>query len=131
MIPTIIVPIGKESNRLEDLQAGLIDDTDQPLNRYGPRDLIVLRELAIPILRHLGVRETARQTGLGVGTVSAALNGSSTPRPKALRRYLTTAEAHAETLITQPGLHAEPSTDAKLRQAQRLLASDRGDGHPG
>jgi hypothetical protein len=69
--PTIIQHIGKESNRLEEAQAGLLEDSDEPLNRYDDHDLVVFRELAVPILRHLGVRETARRTGHGLGAVSA------------------------------------------------------------
>ena len=91
--------IGKESNRLEEAQAGLLDDTDEPLNRYDQHDLIVFRELAIPILRHLGVRETARRTNLGFGSVSATLSGRSVPRHNAIARYLVVAAHHAGGLL--------------------------------
>jgi hypothetical protein len=64
--PTNVQHIGKESNRLEEAQAGLLEDSDEPLNRYGDTNLQVFRELVVPVLQRLGVRETARRTGHGL-----------------------------------------------------------------
>lgn len=118
--PTIVTHIGKESNRLEDAQAGLLDNENQTLNRYDDANLSILRDLAVPILRDLGVRETARRTRHGLGAVSEVLNGRSTPRPKALRRYIDTAIEHAHELIYAAGAVADPSTEGQLRQATNL-----------
>jgi hypothetical protein len=79
-------------------------DTDEPLNRYDQHDLIVFRELAVPILRHLGVRETARRTGLGLGSVGAALSGRSIPRTAAIGRYPEIAYEHATDLLKAAGI---------------------------
>jgi hypothetical protein len=121
--PTIIQHIGKESNRLEETHAGLLDDSDDHLSRYGDRDLTVFRELAVPILRQLGVRETARRTGHGLGAVSSALNGRSTPRAAALNHYLDLALEHARELLTAAELEAPTAEEGNLRQAIRLLSS--------
>ena len=118
--PTIVVPIGKESNRLEDTQLGIVGDDDQPLNRYTDHDLIIFRDLAVPILKHLGVRETARRTGHGVGAVSAALNHSSTPRPGALARYLDISLDHARAVLTD-----SPQSQTTDARAVLRLAMDR------
>jgi hypothetical protein len=115
--PTIVRHIGKESNRLEEAQSGLLDDTDEPLNRYDQHDLTVFRELAVPILRHLGVRETARRTGLGLGSVSAALSGRSVPRAVAIARYLGVAGGYAHELLVAAGVQPATGPEAMLRQA--------------
>jgi transcriptional regulator with XRE-family HTH domain len=48
---------------------------------------------ALPQLKKLDVRETARLTGHSVGAVSAVLNGKARPHRARLRRYLEIAEA--------------------------------------
>jgi hypothetical protein len=121
--PTIIVSIGKESNRLEDVQGGLLDDEDHPLHRYSDRDLLIFRELAVPILKHLGVRETARRTGHGVGSVSAALKQTSSPRPKALARYMATSAEHAHAVLEEGPESQARDTTTLLRLAVRHLSA--------
>lgn len=128
--PTIVQHIGKESNRLEEAQLGLLDDADQPLNRYGDAQLSSFRELATPILRHLGVRETARRTKLGLGSVSAALSGRSTPRPGAVARYRRVASDYASELLETAGVTTDGIGDAMLRQAVRLLPEHARTGGP-
>jgi hypothetical protein len=118
----IVRHIGKESNRLEEAQAGLLDDTDEPLDRYDQQDLTVFRELAIPILRHLGIRETARRAGLGLGSVSAALSGRSVPRATAISRYLAVASGHATELLEAAGIQPAGSEEERLRRAIPLIS---------
>jgi hypothetical protein len=83
--------IGKEANRLEEAQAGLLQRTNEVLSVYDDGDLIALRDWALPILRKLGVREVARRTGHSLGAVHAVLQRRAIPRPAALRRYLDAA----------------------------------------
>jgi hypothetical protein len=75
-----ITTIGKESNRLEDAQTGLIEDVDEVVSEYSDYQSRVFCPLIVPILRSVGVRETARRTGYSIGAVSAALAGRSRPR---------------------------------------------------
>jgi hypothetical protein len=119
--PTIIAHIGKESNRLEDAQLGLLDASDDHLNRYSDANRQIFRELVVPILKKLGVRETARRTGLGLGAVSAALSGKSTPRPAAIARYLTIAVERASELLAAAGADPSGHDLAILRQAISVL----------
>lgn len=87
-----VIHIGKESNRLEDVQAGLVQDPDEVVSRYDDVLYERFRLHAVSRLRRLGVRETVRRTGHSVGAVSAALSGRSRPRPAHLRTYLAVAE---------------------------------------
>jgi hypothetical protein len=63
------------------------------------------------------VRETARRTGLGLGSVSAALSGRSTPRPRAISQYLQAAGEHAIEILAAAQIDAAGSDLGKLRQA--------------
>jgi transposase len=125
--PTIILHVGKESNRLEEAQLGLLDDSDQPLNRYGDAQLAVFRELVVPVLKDLGVRETARRTGHGLGSVSAALAGRSTPRFGALCRYTQLALDHAGRLVSAEQTHPSADPQARLAEAVELIRARGGD----
>lgn len=85
---------GKEANRLEEAQAGLFRDVDEILTVYEDPRHLALRQ-ALPVLQALGVREVARRTGHSVGAVHSVLRGQSTPRPRALTRYLALAASPA------------------------------------
>jgi hypothetical protein len=84
-----IAHIGKEANRLEEAQAGLLQRSEELLSAYDDVDQLALQEWALPILRELGVREVARRTGHSLGAVHAVLAETAAPRPEAARRYLT------------------------------------------
>ncbi len=90
-----IVHIGKEANRLEEAQAGLLQRFEEILSAYDDVDPVALREWALPILRKLGVREVARRTGHSLGAAHAVLAGRSTPGEAALRTYLQLATQQA------------------------------------
>jgi hypothetical protein len=115
--PTIIRHIGKKSNQLDDVQAGLLDDSNEPLNRYDGASHQIFRDLIVPVLRRLGVRETARRTGLGLASVSAALGGRSTPRPRAISPYVEAAIEYAAQILAVAKIDAAESDLGKLRQA--------------
>jgi hypothetical protein len=82
--------IGKEANRLEEAQAGLVRDVGEVLNIHENPQQLELQH-ALPVLRALGVREVGRRTGHSFGAVHAVLRGTSLPRSGALSRYLALA----------------------------------------
>src|SRR5437870_4484518 len=96
-----IAHIGKESNRLEDVQVGLVEDLAEVLGEYNDFYTGVFVPLVLPVPRQLGVRETARRTRHSVVAVSAALSGRSRPRQPQLAGYLTTASDHARAWLTE------------------------------
>lgn len=73
--------IGKESNRLEDVQVGLVQDVDDVITEYGISSRNFFMQYAVPVLREIGVREVARRIGASPSAVSAALGGRAVPRP--------------------------------------------------
>ena len=112
--------IGKESNRLEDAQSGLIEDIDEIVNQYDDYYDRVFVPLAVPVLRDLGVRETHRRTGHSVGAVSKALARENPSRPEQaqIRTYVAVAVLYARGQLENIG--TLPATDpiAVLRQYQ-------------
>jgi hypothetical protein len=119
-----ITHIGKESNRLEDRQAGLLDGVDEFLNHYDDFYTSVFGPMVVPILRGLGVRETARRTGHSVGAVSAALSGRSRPRAAQLQRYVDAAETHARTGLAQTGQDVPEGGPIAVMRAYLEMLSD-------
>lgn len=101
--------VGKESNQLEDVQTGLVENHSDVVNSYDDVHGRVFLPLVVPVLRRLGVRETARRTGHGLGAVSAALSGRSTPRRAAIERYVEAAAAAARSQLSASG--REPLDD--------------------
>lgn len=111
--------IGKESNRLEDAHAGLIEDVDEVVNTYDGYFDRVFEPLVLPVLRELGVRETARRTGHSVAAVSRVLTTKRAPaRPhrRQLPRYIDVATAYARELVDDRGIAAGNDPVAILRK---------------
>jgi hypothetical protein len=112
-----VTHIGKESNRLEDAQAGVIEDLDEVVNEYDDYYDRVFVRLALPQLSKLGVRETARRTELSLGAVSEALAGRSRPRRGALDVYLRVAAESVTTDLIGQGISLPLDPVARLRAA--------------
>lgn len=84
------VHIGKESNRLEDVQDGLVTDPDEVYVVY--RDERREWEAALPRVRRIrdekGWRYLAEASGLSERTLRYALNGGTMPHREARVRLL-------------------------------------------
>jgi hypothetical protein len=84
--------VGKESNRLEDVQSGLLQHADEIANSYDDYYTAVFLPTVVPKLRQLGIRETSRRTGISLGAVSAVLSGTARPRARQLAKYRALSE---------------------------------------
>jgi hypothetical protein len=90
-----VTHIGKKANRLEEAQAGLIQQGAEIVASYGNPDQDAVGGWTLPVPRAIGVREVARRTGHSVGAVQAVLAGDPMPRRAALSRYLSLAASWA------------------------------------
>jgi hypothetical protein len=88
--------IGKESNRLEDVEIGLVEDLDEIQSEYDDYYRRVFLPRVLPVLKQLGVRETTRRTGNSLGAVSRVLAGSARPRRASIEAYVAVAKAEAD-----------------------------------
>jgi hypothetical protein len=99
-----IAHIGKESNQLEDIEVGLVEDLEKVQSEYDNHYTRAFVPLVLPMLRRLAVRETARRTGLSVGGVSAVLSGAAKPRNTTMKKYERAAAIHARELLGHQGV---------------------------
>jgi hypothetical protein len=97
-----ITHIGKESNRLEDLRAGL-DKADETLNEFREAGHDEWTTIVLRVLHDLGVREVARRTGFSPSSVQQVCTGASTPRPQNRAVYLQIAAEHARVSLLTIG----------------------------
>ncbi len=80
--PSHVTTIGKETNKLDDVQAGLYATADETLTQYGSRDVEL--EQALAALAHLSGRELQRLTGVDRRTIDRVRQrGEASPRVRA------------------------------------------------
>jgi hypothetical protein len=123
-----VTHIGKESNRLEDAQTGLIEDIDEVVNEYDDYYNRVFVPLVVPPLRALGVRKTARLTGHSAAAVSRVLTTKHEPaRPhrRQLPRYVEVAADFVREQLAEAGHPALDDRVAALRQYAEMLRGPR------
>jgi hypothetical protein len=75
-----VVGIGKEANRLDEVEAGLVHAWDDVQAVYRHPDLDPWRAIVLPVLRELPAAMLAQESGLTVRAVKAARNGRAVPR---------------------------------------------------
>lgn len=74
--------VGKESNKLEEMDAGLVHDWDEVRNIYNdPEDAVWETEI-LPRLKEIPAKELAKAAGISVRAVKAIRNGHAVPQPK-------------------------------------------------
>lgn len=77
--PAYLVHVGKESNKLEEVEAGLEHDPEEVYAEYADPRRDPWRVLVLPVLRDVPARRLSEETGLAVTTVKAARNGRTAP----------------------------------------------------
>lgn len=97
-------------------EAGSVEGVDEVVNEYGDFYSRVFVPLVVPVLRELGVRATARQTGHGIGAVSAALSMESRPRRRALDAYTAAAANFARQRLADQAIAQPAQPVGALRQ---------------
>jgi hypothetical protein len=113
-----LIYIGKEANRLEDVDAGLVHAVDEVQSVYrDPRDDPWLTD-AVPVLGVITRRTLAAAVGVSTRTIKSYLNGHSRPRPDRHAKFVQLAVREARRLVRLQ------STNPELRGcAERLLAT--------
>lgn len=97
-----ITYIGKESNQLEDAQAGLVSDLDEILSEYPDTRRDPFDRLVRPVLHELPVKPTAVAAGVSERTIKGVRAGTTRPRRSTRERLISfTAE------YTREELHAD------------------------
>ena len=115
--------IGKETNRLEEHQAGLVDNPADQLTRYkaGTRD--PWARLVLPVLHHIGQAELRRRTGLSTSALAEILAGRARPHAANRKSLLASAQRHAVAEIKRAGGRAPSNRLAAMHVFTGMLAS--------
>lgn len=74
--------VGKESNKLEEMDAGLVHDWDEVRNIYGDPEKDIWETEVLPKLKQIPAKELAEAAGTSVRAVKAIRNGHEGPRPE-------------------------------------------------
>jgi hypothetical protein len=104
--------IGKEANRLEDVESGLVGDIDDVLTEYVDPIQNPLRTLVLPVLEDLTSRVVGDRIGVNHTTVVRIRNGTA-PNPSVRQKLWALAE---EIAVSQPV--ADRSPQAKALRAE-------------
>jgi len=84
-----VTHVGKESNRLEEVNAGLVHDPEEVYTAYEDPSHGPWQTLVVPVLKHMPRAVLAEQIGLSERSIAAVRNGHALPRAvhqKALTR---------------------------------------------
>ena len=106
--------IGKESNRLDDRNAGLGDLSD--IAEYGDVEREQFDTLVRPVLRKMGVREVARRTGFSLGAVSNTISKGVYPHARQRIVYLKVAGEYCAEELTVHDVNVPRAALARLSQ---------------
>jgi hypothetical protein len=83
--------VGKETNRLEDVENGLVHDWGDVMNVYYDPSLDPWRTTVLPQLKDIPARILAEAAGISTRAVRALRNGHYMPSPEtreAIQRFL-------------------------------------------
>jgi hypothetical protein len=87
--------VGKESNRLEEVEAGLIHDPDEVHTEYVGAQHDPLWEALVAVLKAIPRSWLMRETGLARSTITALRNGHARPTRKTREGLTRAAEEFA------------------------------------
>ena len=117
----LITYIGKESDRIDDLQAGLIDQ-DTVLTTYTDHQR-VWNELIAPAARAIGADAIADTSGLHPSTVRRTLSSHAPPKPSTRTAIQRAANRHAKQELRQRGESVPKDIMATLQRVLDVFAS--------
>ena len=98
-----VTHVGKESNRLEEVEAGVVHDPEEIYTEYADPSHGPWMTLILPVLKHIPARRLHEQTGVSLSQVKAIRNGHAVPRPKAREALIRLACEFAEAALRKSG----------------------------
>ena len=96
-----VVHVGKESNKLEAVEAGVEHDTDEIWTEYADPKRDPWITTALPMLKQMKAKDLAEMTGTSIQSLKAIRNGSQLPR-RALRLSLMQFAKELKSSDTRP-----------------------------
>jgi len=99
-----ITYIGKESNRLDEVEAGIVHDPEEILTEYRDPRLDPWQALVLPVLRDRSGREISEALRLHPTTVKRVRAGRSAPRPEHRAALIALGAEIAGSALTKWGM---------------------------
>jgi hypothetical protein len=103
-VPALLAYVGKESNRLEEVEAGLGHDPDEVWTEYRDPGRDPWRALVLPVLRQVPRAEAARAAGLSERRLRDLLAGRARPRPRHREALTGIAIGFARARLAEQGI---------------------------
>jgi hypothetical protein len=100
--------VGKESNRLEEVEAGLVHDPEEVYTEYTDPAHDAWQTLVVPVLKHMPRAVLAQQAGVSERTIAAIRNGQATPRAAHREALIRAAATFARTQLSDTSQPATP-----------------------
>jgi hypothetical protein len=95
------ISIGKESNRLEEVEHGTIHDWDEVQSEYHDPSADPWRTLVVPVLKTMDRSEIARLSGITERHVARLRNGKQMPSPELRECLMRTTADYARKRINR------------------------------
>ncbi len=99
--------VGKESNKLEEVQSGLIHNEDEILNEYMDPRNDDFKNLVLPVLKEIPSSVIAREIGRSERMVKRYRNMRATPPPDIRSKLTKIAARHAREYLESVGIEAQ------------------------
>ncbi len=120
-LPELTTHVGKESNRLEEVELGIEHSPDEIWTEYVDPSRDPWRTLVLPVVKQIPAKQLADATGLAVSTVKAARKGHTSPHERNRKTLVRVAAAFAREHLHEEGI-APPSDDLAVCAAYLLSA---------
>lgn len=109
--------IGKESNKLEEVDAGMVQMWDEVRNEYADPRHDPWRTVVVPVLREMPVSLLVQETSLKERAIQYARKGVTQPTPENRRSLIRAAAAYARERPPQPAPRDDLAALAAYRDA--------------
>jgi len=119
------VYVGKESNRLEEAQQGMLHDEEQAVNRYDDPRHGDFEEFVLPVVGHISLSRLVSATGLHSSTLKRIRAGTSRPRVENAAILTALAIEHARRVLEDRGIEVPQDRLAILHLYLKLLRTDQ------
>lgn len=107
--------VGKESNRLEDVQNGLIEDEDDVMEEYADPSNDPFRLSVVPVLKNMPRERLVTLSGLHQDSIKRILAGRM-PRARTRDRLFSIAVGHAREALAEREIETLKNSLAVLHQ---------------
>ncbi|MDR3687191.1 MAG: DNA polymerase [Coriobacteriia bacterium] len=110
--------IGKESNLLDEANAGLVRDPVQVRNRYEPRNDDLFLTHYVPAMRFIAPRQIREAAGVSASTTNRLIAGSA-PRHETKQRVMQAVDAIVRDALMGPPSSVGPT---RLKRLEEFIA---------